>query len=97
MTLFDTPMTKLILTLLFTISTSAFAASHGEKAGHGHKGAHANVQVLDAWARELPPVSPNGAVYLVISNHGDQADRLSAVSTGASARAVCHHLQAPPV
>ena len=51
---------------------------------------HGKLHVSEAWARELPPVSPNGAVYLVIENKGDEPDRLVGASTPAAERAEIH-------
>lgn len=41
-----------------------------------HQFSIGGIDIDHPWAMPLPPVSPNGAVYLVISNNGDTADRL---------------------
>ena len=45
--------------------------------------------VKDPWARELPPVSANGAAWFRVVNHG-AADRIVSVSSPASERAELH-------
>jgi periplasmic copper chaperone A len=37
--------------------------------------------IMDAWARPTAPRQGNGAVYLTIVNGGDEADRLTAVTS----------------
>jgi len=40
-----------------------------------------NIDIQSPWSRELPPTSPNGAVYLTLTNHGTQPDKLLSAST----------------
>ena len=48
-----------------------------------------------AWARELPPVSVNGAAYVTIANEGERADRLAGASSAIAGRVEIHvHEQA---
>ena len=43
--------------------------------------------VRDVWARATPGLAATGAVYLTISNHGQDTDRLVAVLTPVADRA----------
>lgn len=52
--------------------------------------AHGDIEVEDAWSRELPPVSANGAAYLVIKNPGDHDDRLVSAKTPRAERVEIH-------
>jgi copper(I)-binding protein len=66
---------------LFTLFLSGTATAAGHAAG---------IKVMDAWSRELPPVSANGAAYVSLMNVGHADDRLLAVSSPAAARAEIH-------
>jgi copper(I)-binding protein len=48
------------------------------------------IVVESAWARELPPVSPNGVAYLTLRNTGTRSDALLAVDTPVAAQAQLH-------
>ena len=48
------------------------------------------LRVLDAWSRALPPISGNGAAYVVIENRGDTAERLVSIESPAASRAELH-------
>ena len=53
------------------------------------------VTIESAWARELPPVSENGAAYVTIVNEGDRPDRLTGASGDIAERVEVHtHEQA---
>jgi copper(I)-binding protein len=52
--------------------------------------APAIIEVGDAWARATAPGQASGAVYAVIANNGEGADRLVAVSTDRAAVAMIH-------
>ena len=58
--------------LMFLLATTVTFAQHYE-AGQIH--------ILSPWARALPPTSPNGAVYLTLTNHGAHPDKLLGAST----------------
>ena len=49
-----------------------------------------SVAVESAWARELPPVSENGAAYVTIANGGDRPDRLVGASSAIAERVEIH-------
>lgn len=49
-----------------------------------------SVAIEGAWARELPPVSENGAAYLTITNEGDRPDRLTGASSAIAGRVEIH-------
>ena len=49
-----------------------------------------SVAIESAWARELPPVSENGAAYLTIANGGDRPDRLVGASSAIAERVEIH-------
>ena len=57
--------------LVFLLATTVVFAQHYE-AGQIH--------ILSPWARALPPTSPNGAVYLTLTNHGVHPDKLLSAS-----------------
>ena len=57
--------------LIFLLATTVTFAQHYE-AGQIH--------ILSPWARALPPTSPNGAVYLTLTNHGAHPDTLLGAS-----------------
>ena len=68
---------------LLALLAAALPAS-GERYGTG------SVTIESAWARELPPVSANGAVYMTIVNEGDRPDRLTGVSSDIAERVEIH-------
>ena len=54
-------------------------------------GAYAgDVSISSAWSLALPPVSGNGAVYLVVDNHGSEADMLMGVQTDVAQKVELH-------
>ena len=54
-----------------------------------------SLTVEGAWARELPPVSVNGAAYVTIGNEGARPDRLTGASSAVAERVEIHvHEQA---
>ncbi|MDW4499128.1 copper chaperone PCu(A)C [Sulfitobacter sp. D35] len=56
--------------------------------------AQADIVVSDAYARSSRPDAPVGAVFMVIENGSETADRLIAAQTSASMRAELHtHVQ----
>ena len=46
--------------------------------------------ISDAWARPTAGRTPNGAAYLTIANHGQNADRLVSAKSPASAKVELH-------
>ena len=78
-------MKRLILIALLAAALPAPA----EQYGTGY------VTIESAWARELPPVSENGAAYVTIVNEGDRPDRLTGASGDIAERVEVHtHEQA---
>lgn len=67
-------------------SGTGMSADHGEPSGGNAESAHGtpvvsgDLHIEGAWARPSIPDSP-GAVYLVITNEGNKADRLTGVQT----------------
>ena len=61
--------------------------------GEAHEYRRDDLQIDHPWARALPPVAKNGAVYLEIRNTGTAPDRLVAISTPAAESAELHRTQ----
>lgn len=57
---------------------------------HAHDYQAGDLRVQHPWSRPLPPVSPTGAAYMVIENHGQQPDALIGVSTPIAGHAELH-------
>ena len=57
--------------LVFLLATTVTFAQHYETG---------QIHILSPWARALPPTSPNGAVYLTLTNHGAHPDTLLGAS-----------------
>lgn len=53
--------------------------------------ANAELVVSEAYVRGLPPGQPNTAAFMTLSNTGDKAVEIIAVSSNASAKAEIHH------
>ncbi|TRX73895.1 copper chaperone PCu(A)C [Pseudomonas mangiferae] len=66
-------MRKTLLTLAAVFGLSAAALAHEYQAGALH--------IDHPWARAMPAVAPTAAAYLVVHNHGEQADRLLGADT----------------
>ena len=66
---------------------AAFGVIAPTAAGEHRPGA---LVVGDSWARATPGGAHNGAAYVTIENRGPDADRLTAVSSPAAARAALH-------
>ncbi len=49
-----------------------------------------NLHIDHPWSREMPPSAPTAAVYFVVQNKGDSADRLLSVDTPAAGKAELH-------
>lgn len=56
----------------------------------GHDARIGNLHIDHAWARATPTLAKAGAAYLVISNDGEEMDRLIAVATPAAKKASLH-------
>ena len=69
--------------LLLALLAAGLPASP-EQSGTG------SVIIECAWARELPPVSENGAAYVTIVNGGDRPDRLTSASSPIAERVEIH-------
>ena len=67
--------------LVFLLATTVTSAQHYE-AG--------DIHIQSPWARALPPTSPNGAVYLTLTNHGAHSDKLLRASTDVAERVEVH-------
>jgi periplasmic copper chaperone A len=61
--------------------------------GEAHEYRRGDLQFDHPWARALPAVAKNGAVYLEIRNTGTAPDRLVAISTPAAESAELHRTQ----
>jgi copper(I)-binding protein len=61
--------------------------------GEAHEYRRGDLQIDHPWARALPAVAKNGAVYLEIRNAGTASDRLVAISTPAAESAELHRTQ----
>jgi len=78
------------LSLLAALSVSPLQASDGHGHEHHETGNPNTVMVEQAWARATPPGTENGAVYLMIHNHGDEDDRLIGAEMDVSDRVEIH-------
>jgi copper(I)-binding protein len=58
--------------------------------GVAHAQQTSGIKISHAWARATPASAHNGAVYLTITNHGKDEDRLTGASTPAAAKAELH-------
>ena len=67
--------------LVFLLATGLAPAQHYE-AG--------DIHIQSPWARALPPTSPNGAVYLTLTNHGAHPDKLLGASADVAERVEVH-------
>ena len=67
--------------LVFLLATTVTSAQHYE-AG--------DILIQSPWARALPPASPNGAVYLTLTNHGAHPDKLLSASADVAERVEVH-------
>ena len=48
------------------------------------------LEITQAWARATPPSAKNGVAFMVISNHGMSADKLTALNSKASGKTELH-------
>lgn len=62
---------------LIWLSAAAFADP-------GTAGKTDGIEIRNAWARATPPNAPTGALYLVVDNHSERADRLLGGETEAA-------------
>lgn len=51
-----------------------------------------SLQIIQPWARATPKGADSGAAYMTVTNTGTAAERLSCVSSEASARCVIHEM-----
>ena len=70
------------LALAALLSTPLMAVAHEYDSG--------NLHIDHPWSREMPPTAPTAAVYFVVQNQGDSADRLLRVDTPAAGKAELH-------
>lgn len=71
-------MRKYILSIMFIFALASLSYAGDE------------IEVTDAWVREVPPASTVTAVYLKIENKGDKADKLMGVSSAIAGKAQIH-------
>ena len=71
-------MRKYILLIMFIFALASLSYAGDE------------IQVTDAWVREVPPASTVTAAYLKIKNKGDKADKLTGVSSAIAGTAQIH-------
>ena len=65
---------------------------------HAHDYRTGQLHIEHPWSREMPPVAPTAAVYFVVHNNGDQADRLLSLDTPVAGKAELHeHVHADGV
>lgn len=81
------------ITRCFVAFSMAVAVALLIGAGEAHEYRRGDLQIDHPWARALPPVARNGAVYLEIRNTGPKPDRLVAISTPAAESAELHRTQ----
>ncbi|MDD9877832.1 MAG: copper chaperone PCu(A)C [Magnetovibrio sp.] len=75
----------------FAMIACGLLAGFPADAGHKkHAASAGNLELTRAWARATPPRARNGAGYLTITNHGDDADRLIGASAPVAQRAELH-------
>jgi copper(I)-binding protein len=58
--------------------------------GNAHEYRIGDLHIDHPWSREMPPVAPNAAAYLVVRNEGSEDDRLLSVETPVTPRAEIH-------
>ncbi len=75
-------MLRQLLASAVLMSLSSLGLAHEYQAG--------DLKIDHPWARELPPTSPTSAAFFVLHNHGNQEDRLIAVSTPVAGKAELH-------
>ena len=68
------------LALVIVLSGAASAGEHTP----------GDLSITGPWSFELPPVSPNGAAYFRIENHGQVSDRLVSAQSPIAGRAEFH-------
>ncbi len=61
------------------------ASAHSVKVGH--------LELTDLWTRATPPNAPSAGGYLTITNTGDEADRLVAVSSPEAKMGEIHEMK----
>lgn len=69
------------LALAVTTQSVAFEHQHGDSY---------TIAINQAWARALPPVVPNGAAYLTVTNNHDVSDTLEGVSSNIAKHSMLH-------
>lgn len=75
-------MRNTLLAFAALLSFSAPLLAHEYKAG--------DLEIEHPWSLQVPAVSPNGAAYFVVRNHGHAADRLLGADTERAASAEVH-------
>lgn len=76
------------------ILLAAFAAALAfAPAAFAHEVKIGPLTLTDLWTRATPPNAPSGGGYLTITNSGDGADRLIAVSTPEAGKSEIHEMK----
>ncbi len=57
---------------------------------HAHHLADGKPAITQVWSRAMPPTAPTGAVYFLMSNPGETADKLVGVQTPRAEKAELH-------
>jgi copper(I)-binding protein len=76
------------LIALTALAFTAPLASHAAAAGY-HVG---SLQISQTWARATPQGADSGAAYMTVTNTGAKAEKLSCVSSPASAKCQIHEM-----
>ncbi len=74
--------------LLVALSIAPFVAGHAAAADY----TVGTLQITQPWARATPTGADNGAAYMTVTNTGKAPERLSCVSSDASAKCQIHQM-----
>lgn len=73
---------RILLSLIAALMFTPCVMAHEYETGQLH--------IDHPWSRATPPGAPTGAVYFVVHNHGQQADRLLGADSPVAASAELH-------
>ncbi len=82
-----------IITLVFAISATTWpslAYNSGSTDKKPVRMGIEDIKVHSAWARALPPVTPNGAVYLTVENNSNKAVRIVSAKSPVADKVTLH-------
>jgi|SRR5699024_4994531 len=71
-----TALTAALLAFTLGTAASSYAEQPVTASSSAAEQQQSNLQITQAWSRELPPTAPVGAAFLQIDNHSENADRL---------------------